>query len=344
MRSRPFLRVIFAAIGLFLTAACLAQTPSPSASPLDSVQQLIWKGQYVQAIAQLKTYLVTHPGSVQAHLLFGAADYATQNYTGAYPELEQVLKQQPENQEAVKLMGLDAYFLARPKEAIPYLLKVRQWMPNDVDLQYLLAVCYVQTDDLRGARDAAAHMLGIDANSAPAALALAKVLIQQKMEAKAVPQIEAALKADPHLPRANFMLGEMDIYHGRYTQAQQDFMREIAINPTFARAFYRLGDADFRLGQLDAAKGALSRSIWLDPTYSGPYILMGELLLRQGDAALADRMLAHALKLDPNNYDAHYIRGRALQKLGQTKEAALEFALSQKLRPPVEGNTGDSLR
>ncbi|MHB8736135.1 MAG: tetratricopeptide repeat protein [Terriglobales bacterium] len=325
-------------------AQVASSAPTRPTPDWQALQTRIARGEFAPVITRL-TELLREPALApaderQANLLLGAAYYGQHQYAAANPPLRRVLALDPGNHEAIKLLGLDDYFLGKPREAVPYLEQARQWMPGQVDLEYLLTVCYVLSGDQDGARAAAAHMLGLDPGTPAARLALARVLVQRQMEASAVHEVQQALAADPTLPLAHYLLGVLDIVHGQNDAARQEFVREIALNPTYGNAFYRLGDAEYRLGHLPAARTALSRAIWLDPTYSGPYILMGKLLLQEPDPELAARMLHRATELDPNNYDAHYLLGRALQQLQQPAAAAQEFALSQKLRPKTEGNFG----
>jgi tetratricopeptide (TPR) repeat protein len=326
-----------------VVASCLL-AQNTSAPELDRARVEIKQAGFDSAIRDLQSYLAAHPNDADANLLLGAAYYGKHDYVAALPPLQLALKLAPEDHEAVKLLGLDEYYLAHPREAIPYLEQVRNWMPGQVDLEYLLTVCYLQTGDLPKARIAAAHMLGVTTPGPQTRLVLARILIQQQLEPAAVSEIQQALNEQPGLPLAHFMLGEMYIFQGKNQEAIAEFGKEIAINPTFERAFYRMGDAQYRLGQVDAAKISLSRAIWLDKTYSGPYILMAKILLQQNDPELAGRMLQHALLLDPNNYDAHYLLGRSYQQLNRNDDAQKEFEVSRKLHPAAEGNFGTPLR
>lgn len=339
---------IFIAAGLLAGPTAHGQA---AADPLAAPRALVRQGRYADAVKALQPYLAARPGrrgtrvsDTEAELLLGAAYYGERDYAAAEAPLQAVLHARPADHEAVKLLGLDEYFLGHARRAIPYLAQAARWLPNQVDLRYLLTVCQIEAGDTAAARASAAAMLGVPAGTAAAHLALAQVLLRREMKLPAEQELRAALAQDPRLPLAHFMLGEIAIAQGRFAAAAAELRQEIALNPTYARAYYRLGDAEYRAADLTAAQAALARAIWLDPTFSGPYILQAKILLQQNDAALAERMLARAIGLDPNNYEAHYLRGRALAALHRDAAAQREFALSRQLRQPSPANSAVEVR
>jgi tetratricopeptide (TPR) repeat protein len=168
--------------------------------------------------------------------------------------------------------------------------------------------------------------------SAMAYLMLGKIFVRQKMEDRAVAQIEKALQIDPRLAMAHFLLGEIDLYKEDPQHAVEEFQKELTINPTVWLVYWRLGDAYFRLEKLDEAENALKQSVWLNESSSGSFILLGRIALKRNDASLAAGFLERALKLDPQNYYVHYFLGRAYQGLGRTAEATQQFEVSKSLR------------
>ena len=161
---------------------------------------------------------------------------------------------------------------------------------------------------------------------------LAKMMVHQRSEELAVPQLQQAIALDPHLPMVHFLLGEIYLFKSDPRQALEEFKKELAVNPTIWLVYWRLGDAYARLDMYQEAVKALKQSIWLNETFTGPYVLLGEIGLKQGDLELAVGFLQRALKLDPNNYYAHYFLGKAYQQLGRSEDARREIEQTQSLR------------
>jgi tetratricopeptide (TPR) repeat protein len=150
-------------------------------------------------------------------------------------------------------------------------------------------------------------------------------LVRQKLEDRAVPQIEKSLQFDPRIPMAHFLLGEIDLYKDNAAAAVSEFQKELAINPTVWLVYWRLGDAYVRLEKYDEAEKVLKEAIWLNEASSGAYILLGEIAMKRDDPGLAVGFLERALKLDPQNYYVHYFLAKAYQRLGRTAEASKHF-------------------
>src|SRR6202011_4920053 len=198
--------------------------------------------------------------------------------------LKRALTKDPENKEAIQLLGLSYYLSGRPAEAIPQLEKAQAWYPRaNVDAAYILGLCYIQTKDYPQARKAFARMFEVPADSAASYLFTARMLLRQEFDPVAEEYAQKAAALDPKLPLAHFLLGELFLYKSRVPEAIAEFQKELAINPAHAAAYYKLADAYSRVQKFEDAERLLQRSIWLDDTSTGPYILMGKVLEKKGE-------------------------------------------------------------
>lgn len=260
------------------------------------------------------------------------AAYASGDYATAVTQLKQALASDPNDKEAIQLLGLSYYFTGRPKEAIPYLEQVQAWFPTaNVDASYVLGICYVQSLRYDDARHAFARMYDVAPDSAAAHLFNARMLLRQGMDPIAESEAKAAIAADPRLPLAHRLLGELYLFKSRIPDAITEFEAELKINPGHAATYYSLADAYTRVMKYEEAERLLQRSIWLDSTASGPYILMGKVLVHKKEYRLAERSLDHALGMDPNNYVAHYLLGQTYRAEGRNTDADRELSRAQQL-------------
>lgn len=323
------------------SAGTVSQPTAPSqAAPsqtLDSTfaeaRRLLGRGKNDEALAKLHDLEATHPDMKGLSHELGAAYYKTGDYPKAIDALKKAVAEDPQDEEAIQLLGLSYYLSGRPGEAIPLLEKVQGWFPRaNVDASYLLGVAYIQTKNYDQARHAFARMYDVPPASAAAYLLTARVLLRQEFDPIAEEYAQKAIALDPKLPLAHFFLGELHLYKSRVPEAIDDFQKELAINPGHAATYYKLADAYSRVQKFDEAERLLQRSIWLDATSTGPYILMGKVLEKKGEAELAARMLQHALSMDPNNSVAHHLLGQAYQDMGNTEAAERERKLAQQLQ------------
>jgi len=313
-----------------------AAPSAPSESAFDAARRLLRQGRNEEAIAQLKQIDPAMKGL--SHEL-GVAYYKSGDYLKAIDAFKKALQEDPDDKEGIQLLGLSNYLAGRPAEAIPLLEKVRGWYPRaNVDANYILGVCYIQTKDYPQARNAFAKRFDVPSGSAAAYLFTARVLLRQEFDPIAEEYAKKATTLDPKLPMAHFFLGELHLYKSKIPEAIADFQAELELNPGHAATYYKLADAYTRVQKFDEAERLLQRSIWLDSTSTGAYILMGKVLGKKGEAELAVRALQHALSMDPNNTVAHHLLGQAYQDMGRTSDAERERKLAQQLQDVPSSN------
>ncbi|MGC1869731.1 MAG: tetratricopeptide repeat protein [Acidobacteriaceae bacterium] len=330
MRIRNFI------FPLFLSSVfALAQSTTPPKSPQDQLaeaQQKLQSGQPAAAIALLKPLAdATPPVKGAAHEL-GVAYYRTGKLIDALQAFTQAEKEDPNDMESVQLLGLTLYRLGRPAEAIPYLKRVREWMPNaDADANHVLGLCYLNSQQYDEARKTFAEQYDVPPDSGAAYLLLGNMLMQANLPELARNAAMQALKITPRLPLAHFMIGEVDLFKSDVNGALQEFEQERAINPAYPATYGRLGDVYIHLGKYQEAQEALTKALSLDTSSTGPFILMGKALLLRGDAQTASMYLRHAEKMDPNNYITHALLSQAYRKMGDEQDAKREVDLVEEI-------------
>jgi tetratricopeptide (TPR) repeat protein len=310
-------------------------TPKQSVStsnPFANADRLLGLGKFSEAIDELEAMRSqTPPPQGLAHEL-GVAYYKKGDYTNAVQNLRTALQEKPDDDEATQLLGLSLYLGGKPGEAIPYLQKVQSWYPRaNVDAAYILGIAYIQTKQYPQAREAFAKMFGVPPDSASAYLFSARMLLRQDFAPIAEEYAQKAVQLDPKLPMAHYLLGELYLYESKIDQAISHLEQEMAINPGYANVYYKLADAYTRIQKFDDAERLLQRSIWLDATSSGPVILLGKVLQKKGETELAVRALQRAISMDPGNAMAHQLLGQAYRTLGQTADAERELKQADEL-------------
>jgi tetratricopeptide (TPR) repeat protein len=343
-----YLRVSVALLALFLVVTTsLAQSLVQKATaslPADGIARadaLLGQGKLDEAITLLSELGQKDPKLPGLESKLGKAYYKKRNFQQAISHFKVALQQSPEDGELVQLLGLSYYASGQLDQAIPLLEKIQSLLPSsEIDGSYFLGVCYLKTQQLEKARAAFARMFSAPPESPMAHLMLAKMMVHQQIEDKAIPELQKAIALDPRLPMAHFLLGEIYLYKSSPQLALEEFKKELEINPTVWLVYWRLGDAYARLEKYGDAERVLKQAIWLNETFTGPYVLLGQIGLKKGDLELAVGFLERALKLDPNNYYAHYSLGRAYQQLGRATEANREFELTRSLHMDKKNSEG----
>jgi tetratricopeptide (TPR) repeat protein len=272
------------------------------------------------------------PAAKGANRELGIADYRGGKLVEAERAFAAAMAEDPADLESVQMRGLTLYRLGQPTAAIPYLERVRQWMPNaNADANHVLGLCYMNAQRYDDARGAFAAQYGVEPNSAAAYLLAGSMLMDANLPELAAGDAQKALEISPNLPLAHFMLGEVYLYKSDVTHALDEFEKERAINPAYPAVYDRLGDVYTRTGQYDQAQQALTRALSLDVTSTGPFIQMGKVFLRRKDPQSAAIYLQHAAKMDPGNPITHTLLGQAYRAMGKQEDAKRELDMASQI-------------
>lgn len=321
---------------LSFSAICAQDQRGPASEAILQAQKLLEEAKADDAIRILRTVDSKTANESEIAYLLGVAYNLKRDYVHAVEQLSVAVKRIPQNdakyRNAVQILGLSHYVLGHPADAIPYLEETSRFLPDSSEISYALGSCYIQTRNRDKSREVFARMFKVPGSSAAAYLINAQMMMRQRFEVLAEPELQKALALDPKLPQINFLLAEIAIYNAQIDRGIALLQKEIEINPTFAMAFYWLGEAYTRKLSWDEAVAPLQKSIWLNPYFSGPYIVLGKVYLKQGDLQNAEGMLRRATQMDPNNFSAHHLLAQVLQRANRAEEAKREFETAEKLR------------
>jgi tetratricopeptide (TPR) repeat protein len=301
-------------------------------SVLSDAHKKLEHGQAQEAITMLEKFRDSAKGAPHLEHELGIAYYRTGKLLSAEKAFGLAINEDPTDMESVQMRGLTLYRLGRPVEAIPFLERVRQWTPNaNADANYVLGLCYLNSNRYDDARVAFANQFAVAPNSGPAYLLLAKMLMQANLPEAATEAVKKALELTPGLPLAHFMLGEFYLFKSDTDQALREFEQEREIDPANFAVYDRLGDVYTRTGKYQQAQEALAKAISLDTSSTGPFIQMGKVLLRRNDPQTSLLYLQHAEKMDPRNYITHTLLGQAYRSLGREDDAKKEIEAASKI-------------
>ncbi|WP_207459105.1 tetratricopeptide repeat protein [Azospirillum sp. SYSU D00513] len=141
-----------------------------------------------------------------------------------------------------------------------------------------------------------------------------------------------AARLRPDAPAARFNLGNALQALEQPAEAVQAFRAALILRPDYAKAWYNLGNALRILGHAggtgrtdDAAIAAFARAVTLAPAMAEARTNLGDALAGRGrlDAALAQHRAVVALR--PEDGNAHYNLGAMLQQRGAFESAELAY-------------------
>jgi tetratricopeptide (TPR) repeat protein len=336
-------RVIAIAVLLSAANALHPQQPQQGAVPspdsptptgtIETAKELAGKGRLEAAMAQLDELSKQNPEPAGVERLRGLILYEREQFPPAIEAFTKATDQDPSDHESLEMHGVSLFRLGRIQEAIPFLEKARVGVQGEnVDPDYVLALCYADVQRYDDARHAFASQYGFAPDSAEAYLLAGRLLLRRELRDEAGREAGKALEVNPSLPLAHELLGEVALSSGDTATAIREFEAERKINPLNPDLYDRLGDAYLRSGQYTDAQHALNRAVLLEPQSTGPYILLGETFLKLKQPIEALHYLAHAVKMDPSNYITHNLLGQAYKATGQLDAANREFKLVVQLQ------------
>ncbi|MDO9360343.1 MAG: tetratricopeptide repeat protein [Polaromonas sp.] len=211
----------------------------------------------------------------------------------------EVLQAQPDNFDALHLMGLVEFSSGRPEQAAELIGRAIAVGPNNA---------------------AAHHNLG----TVLAALGQHEASAHNHLRA-------AALNpgfADAHHAAANALASL-----GKHREALVSYDKALAIRPDLAQAWNNRGNVLAALGEPEASLGSFDKAIALQPDFVDAHDNRGLALHAAGrfDEALASH--DRALALSPERAQAHVGRGSALQALDRHAGAVASYDRAIALRP-----------
>jgi arylsulfatase A-like enzyme/Tfp pilus assembly protein PilF len=149
----------------------------------------------------------------------------------------------------------------------------------------------------------------------------------------AVDEFQRVLKASPDYTLAVFYLGLAYAQNGDIDLAITTLKRTLELDSTNFAAAFNLGAAYLKKKMLPESMAAFREAIAINPDYVDAQRALGEILLYQGQVDEALTHLRQAASLAPGDPGNHAALAKALTEKGLTGEAAEEMRKAQQARP-----------
>jgi predicted O-linked N-acetylglucosamine transferase (SPINDLY family) len=234
-----------------------------------------------------------NPGPGQPMSIAAALDFAVRHHQAgdlqtAESIYRQILQFEPDNPEALHLLGVIAYQQLRHETAISLITRALARKPDFAD----------------------AHSN------------LGNALREAGRLADAEKSFRKAIALNPKFAMAHYNLGNILMTLERFDQASQSFERAISINPRLTEAYTNRGIALKELGRLKEAEASYRKALSLKPGLAIVHFNLGNTLLEMGHPDKAAACYKQALELAPGYTEARLNLGAVFRDLGRTGEAA----------------------
>lgn len=226
---------------------------------------------------------------------------------------QQVLSQDPNQFEALHLLGVLAGQAGRHGIAEELIRRAIAVNPNDSEAYYNLGTNLAGQYRFAQAVDAFRQAIALQpgfteavGNLVNAYNHLGDELERSGQLDQAIAAYREALALRPDYAEAYNNLGNALRRKGQLDDAMSAFRRALSLRPDFPEAHNNLGNALTDLGELDAAVEAYHRAIELRPDYVAAYTNLGVTLREKGALEQSIAAFRKALSFRPDYADAHF--------------------------------------
>ena len=278
------------------------------------------------------TEALRHDSAPEVRLSLARVYRSTGRPALAVNEVKTVLADQPENDDAHRLLGELLAKAGQPKEALEALRKAADIRPNYWLNQEVLGLFFYGNGQLREAIGAFTRLADLKPKDALPFQQLGTVYFRQGDLVRARENFEKSISLRPNAESyAN--LGTIAYYEDRYEDAVRDYEQAARMEPTIAAHQGNLGDAYQKLRRGADARAAYREAIKrgeqaleINPNDVTTASRLGVYYAKVDERKEAERHANSAARANPTDPDVLYLRAVTLALIGQ-RDAAMQQLL-----------------
>jgi tetratricopeptide (TPR) repeat protein/SAM-dependent methyltransferase len=322
------------------TAPRLRPRPTPAPVPDPAVMALVQAavehhqaGRYAEAERQYRQVLAADPQQPDALHLLGVLAYQVGRADAAVPLIEQAIQHRPAAPAFRMNLGNALLALGRTTDAVASYREAAALAPTDAESHYNLGNALLQLGHADEGIAALRRTLALRPSHVAARYNLGNALRAADCLDEAAAAYAAVIRLEPAHADAHTNLGSVLHALGRPDEAAASFMQALAAKPDAPTALANVGEALREQGRTDAAADYFQRALERDPQQTTALRSLAALAQRDGQHAEAADLLARLVAAAPGDPAAHEHYVRELHALGHD-EAALQAATTGWERHP----------
>jgi tetratricopeptide (TPR) repeat protein/glycosyltransferase involved in cell wall biosynthesis len=304
-------------------------------------------GRAGQAERLYQEILQQQPEDINALNMLGALLYQENRYEEALSQFQQVLKLQPDSPDAYNSLGVVLKAQGKAEAAADYYRKALERRSDHPEVLNNLGNALKEMGDLQGAIATYEKSLAIKPNYAEAHNNLGVAYKDQENLDAAQRHYEEAIALKPNYAEAHNNLGIVLGLQGKFEEAESYFRQAIRLRSGYLEAHSNLGGLLQRLERHDEAADQYHIVLQLKPNTPETHHSLGTVLQHQGKLEEALVQYQKALELRPNYPEAHSNSGNVLLAQGKSEAAIASYRQALELRPDypeVCNNLGNALQ
>ena len=298
---------------------------------------LFFRGEYKEAVPQLRAAIQLQPNLSRIQALLGIAEEHTSDFPNARKDLEAsfplLQDKKFKTQAGLELVGIYTQ-TGNLEEAAGVVGQLQKSDSENPEVQYAAYRTYA---DLAG--ESMLNLSLIAPDSAQMHQVMAHEETRLGNNNGAIANYRKAITIDSHLPGVHFELAEL-LNSSSDTkvkkEAEQEYRVALASNPMDEKSESRLGEIDAQNGNATKAYEEFSKAVELQPADSDAKLGLAKLLIDMNQSAKAIALLEQTVQLEPTNATAHYRLATLYREARRADDAKREVDLYRKYKDMKE--------
>jgi protein O-GlcNAc transferase len=245
----------------------------------------------------------------------------------------EIIKKEPENGDALHLLGILSCQYGNYDAAIRYLSEALRHSSSNAYVHYNLGNAHKNKGEFDEAMSCYQKALQLNPKLFEAYHNLGMIMQERGHPDEAVQYYQKTLQLNPYLADAYYNMGTIFQDKGLQEEAITFYQKAVEIDPYFSDAYYNLGNAFREKRQLDDAVSCYEKAIHLNPESAAAYYNLGVALEQNRQLAEAVTSYEQALQIDPNLADAYNKLGNLMVEENAFDKAAVFYRQALGLRP-----------
>jgi protein O-GlcNAc transferase len=244
-----------------------------------------------------------------------------------------ILDTQPENPDALHLLGVIAYQRKKYEEAEDLIRRAINLNKRTPEFRNNLGNVYLAQKKFDKAEECYRAAVKQNPRYVDARNNLGNALREKGRFQESIDSFQRALQVDPSRADIHNNLGMVLEGAGRSEEAAACYREAIRVKPDFCDAYTNLGVAYKSLGRFQEAIESCSHALRINPSYARALLNMGNAYSESGEIEKGAEYFLDALRYDPDLCEAHLNLGHALREAGETREAVIHYQRALDLKP-----------
>ncbi|WP_281776585.1 glycosyltransferase family 41 protein [Polynucleobacter sp. KF022] len=265
------------------------------------------------------------------------------NFESAEIYLKQVIKLEPSNPHALRLLGVLSAQNKQYSDAIRYLNDALIAMPNNALALSNLGNIYLELKQPTKALDVYQKSITIDPHYAEVWSNKGNALFALNRYEEALEHHHQALSLNPNYAEAYSNAGNTLNHLKRYEEAIAYYQQAILLNPNYPEAYFNMGNALTELKNFEQAISCYRSALDLNPTSLETRCNIGVVFNQMGRPEEALVEFEEIILRNPNYAEAYLNKGGTLVELKKFEEAITSFERAISLKSDIDWALGDLL-